>query len=177
MAFLAAMLGTRVVSDAAQAALAALAVEDSGALDQLRALSQQEVARAQGVSAAEGSASQSEQPAASKEGSDTKAGPGSKEGLAPAPEADLGWGPLRNRAACAAAFAAAAVKAKLLAEAEEHHMRSLLTKAVEWQVRAHPILRLQRPATGGALGASLCFPVGLVYPKQLGGCPRGVQLF
>jgi len=99
MAFMAAMLGTRVVADAAQAALAALAVEDAGGLDQLRAVSQQEVARAQGVEAAEGGVPGVEQAAAGRQGADTDPSPGSDKGLPPALEADLDWSSLRNRAA------------------------------------------------------------------------------
>lgn len=143
---MAAMLGTRVVSDAAQAALATLAVEDPAALEQLRAVSRQEVARAQGAQAGLGSAPGAERPMASRGGVATEAGQGSREGLEPG--ADFNWASLRNRAACAAAFAAAAVKAKLLAEEEEHHMRSLLTKAVEWQVGRH--LHLTRMAGNGS---------------------------
>eukprot|EP00850_Spirogloea_muscicola_P000936 SM000003S11181 [mRNA] locus=s3:1465428:1471766:- [translate_table: standard] len=138
VAFLAAMVGPRVAAAAAQAALEALTEE----------YPENEVRIHEGQSApGAGAAAQAEKgpdvvgaPTTASETAEQQAGApttasASKDGLSTAGETDGPTSALRLRVAAATGLAAAAVKAKLLADAEEGEIQRLVAEVMEQQVK------------------------------------------
>eukprot|EP00850_Spirogloea_muscicola_P010436 SM000061S19263 [mRNA] locus=s61:398927:405189:- [translate_table: standard] len=138
VAFLAAMVGPRVAAAAAQAALEALTEE----------YPENEVRIHDGQSApGVGAAAQAERgpdvggaPTTASETAEQQAGApttalASKDGVLTAGEQDSPTSALRLRVAAATGLAAAAVKAKLLADAEEREIQRLVADVMEQQVK------------------------------------------